>query len=430
MFSDLSRRFENFERWEIFRECTENLRLELRHSAPVEVAISRIDGIGVRLIRNQHIGFSSTSEPSQVDRVIDAARKAAQLGSSTKIEFPSKAHYPRVKNFDPQVATMSIDELSDWMSGAIQSKSLSQVQNMTVAVDRTMTNRQILNHNGLSAEHKLTTLEVQISGSISDGFDLLRESEISCQCDINLMALIERFLNRYDRCRTMRHTRRLKSKLPVIFSDRSTLLLIQVLEGSLVGIVNSQGHRLLEELRKVQLTSTKVTLIDRGTVDWFPGSAPFDDEGIPKKELKIIDQGWLKTSIYDLHSSYLQGEQPTGHAVRQFDSLPVARFNNPYLLPGNETIDQMMADLREGLIIDQLKSIQIGSKALSDFTAEVGIGFRVNNGQLTERVRNLCISGNFFHMLGPHLIAIGDRVQRHRRGLTPAVMVKEIDICN
>lgn|GEM_PF-5850534 len=427
--SNLPARFEESECWELFYQCIDHVGVEFKSYVPVKVTQSQIEGIAVRLIADQRLGFSSTTDLSQIEEAIDAARSAARLGLPTRIEFPPPAHYVPVESFDPQVASMVGDQLKDWIARDIQRGHLSRVRNLTVVAERDVITRRIFNHRGLDVADQSTILKVKVCGCFSDGFDLLTESEISRQFDIDLEKLVERFRRRYDRCRNSKLARMLRGRLPAIISENSMRSLLGELERMLVRIVNLSDRGLLKRLRDLQLASPTVTLIDKGTGNWLPGSASFDDEGVAKQNITIIERGQLKTPILDLYPASLLGEQPTGHAWRRgVNFRPVARFNYPCLSPGSDTREQILSDLREGLFIDQLRNIELGGKALGDFTAKVKLGFSVRNGSLSELVRDYRIAGNLFRLLGDHLIAIADCPESCSRGSVPAVMVKEIEV--
>ena len=263
--------------------------------------------------------------------------------------------------------------------------------------------------------------------NLGDGFELLRESETSCHFDIELAPLLERFLKKYRLCSGA--VSQPEPAMPAA-SLKKRPSLLELLERLLVSMVNAPNSTLFHELRDRPLLRHDVQIVDDGAANWLPGSSSFDDEGVPRRLLSIIADGSLKSSIFDLRSARLKNEEPTGNAVRRFDSVPTPQFNNPVLQAGQDSEEDMLAALRSGLFIEQLKNIRFDPGNYWDFRAEIGAGFLIRDGRYIGPVRALEVAGNLSRILGQGLEALGTKTRRLLRGSAPPLMVKEIHVCN
>jgi len=427
MLSNLASHFAMNERWEVFGTDIEGARVEMREGRPPETDVRDVKGAGVRLIANNALGTSSCTG-GDLPAAIREARRAAQCGRPAIIDFPAPQVLPAVRNFDSKVAALTTAELTEWLAEGFKASRLAGVSNVAATAQTQSICRRIVNHKGVCATHRSTILTVSIWANIGDGFEMLRESETSCRFDIDLGPILGRFLKRCRLC--LGTASRPEKAMPAVLSEKAALSLVDLLEKTLVSVVNAPHTTLLDELRGQPLLRNDVRIVDAGAADWLPGSSPFDDEGVPRRLLNIIENGCLKSSIFDLRSARLKNEEPTGSAARRFDSAPAPQFSNPALQPGHDSEKDMLASLRDGLFIEQLKNIRLTSEGCFEFRAEIGAGFRVRNGRCAGPVRALNVAGNLFRLLGDDLVTMGTKARRLLRGSAPPIMVKEFYVCN
>jgi len=76
------------------------------------------------------------------------------------------------------------------------------------------------------------------------------------------------------------------------------------------------------------------------------------------------------------------------------------------IAPGSTTFDEMVNDIKEGLIIEQLMGAEQGNILGGDFSGNVLLGYKVENGKIVGRVKNTMVSGNIYQVL-KQITAIG-----------------------
>jgi len=83
----------------------------------------------------------------------------------------------------------------------------------------------------------------------------------------------------------------------------------------------------------------------------------FDDEGILGTDTKIIENGILKAGISDLFSAIKLNTTPTGNGRRQsFERKAYARMTNTFFSPGKDKLDDMIASIKHGYLLENYKS--------------------------------------------------------------------------
>jgi len=151
-------------------------------------------------------------------------------------------------------------------------------------------------------------------------------------------------------------------------------------------------------------------LWDDPTISYRPGSRPSDDEGIPSQRTPLIEQGGVTNFLYDLQTAALAHTQSTGNGRRGHGGLPAPSPSAFVIKPGNTTFDEMVNDIKEGLIIEQLMGAEQGNILGGDFSGNVLLGYKVESGKIVGRVKDTMVSGNIYQLL-KQITAIGSEAK-------------------
>lgn len=109
----------------------------------------------------------------------------------------------------------------------------------------------------------------------------------------------------------------------------------------------------------------------------------FDDEGTLGKDTTIIENGILKTGISDLLSALRLGTIPTGNGKREsFERKAYARMTNTVFTPGTDTVNEMIASIEDGFLLEGMHSGMEDPKHWG-IQCSVAIGYEIKNGKLT-----------------------------------------------
>lgn len=154
-----------------------------------------------------------------------------------------------------------------------------------------------------------------------------------------------------------------------------------------------------------RVASDKVSAADDPSLANRWGSFVFDDEGTPAGRNLLINKGVLKNYMYDRMRARQAGVASTSNGRRQsFRHVPIPRMTNTFILPGNDTFEEMLAATERGLYAKALGGGEV-NPATGDFVFGVSEGYLIEKGKITYPVRGAVLVGN-----GPRILNLIDLV--------------------
>ncbi|MDO5518362.1 MAG: TldD/PmbA family protein, partial [Clostridium sp.] len=135
-----------------------------------------------------------------------------------------------------------------------------------------------------------------------------------------------------------------------------------------------------------QVASPIVTMRDGSCAIDQCGSYLFDDEGVIGKDTTIIKDGILKSGINDELTALALNNEFTGNGRREsFDRKAYTRMTNTFIEKGNSKLDEMIASIDYGFLIDDSQSGMEDPKNWG-IQCVASIGREIKNGKLTGKV--------------------------------------------
>ena len=149
-----------------------------------------------------------------------------------------------------------------------------------------------------------------------------------------------------------------------------------------------------------KICNEKISVVDDGTIPFNRGSINIDDEGVPSQKTYMVKDGILTSFLHDRVSAKHYCVAPTGNGRREsFRFNPIPRMRATYMENGDSTKEDIIASVREGVFLDTFSNgqVQIGA---GDFTFYVKSGWLIENGKLTQPLKDINVIGN-----GPQALA-------------------------
>ena len=138
-----------------------------------------------------------------------------------------------------------------------------------------------------------------------------------------------------------------------------------------------------------------VTIVDDPMREGCPIQTHFDDEGVATYKKNVVENGVLKTMLYDLTTGFKTGKQTTGNGRRGGNIAPY----NFCICAGQDTLDELFAKAGDGVYITEVKGLHAGANAITgDFSIE-SEGFLIKDGKKAGPIKSFTIAGNFFEFL-------------------------------
>jgi len=142
------------------------------------------------------------------------------------------------------------------------------------------------------------------------------------------------------------------------------------------------------------VASPLVTLVDDGTLQGYPGSFEFDDEGTPSEKTVLIDKGTLRNYMHSSVTAKKFNVSPTGSARREsYEYLPIPRMRNTYILAGQDDPEDIIKSTKRGLYAVTPGGGGQVNVFTGEFITSVKLGYMIEDGKITYPVRGASIVG-------------------------------------
>jgi TldD protein len=123
------------------------------------------------------------------------------------------------------------------------------------------------------------------------------------------------------------------------------------------------------------------------------GTFGYDDEGIKAQKVPIISRGILVNLLTSRETAPRLGKDSNGTMRADgWNRIPLIRMTNINLEPGEWTLEGMIADTEEGLLLSTNRSWSIDDRRVN-FQFGTEIGWEIRGGKLGEMVKNPTYTG-------------------------------------
>jgi PmbA protein len=363
----------------------------------------------LRIISRGRIGYSVTTHPEDVPSLVDSAVETAEFGMPAGFEFPTTATYPMIETYDPGMEAVPPEQmiaLGEEMIAAVRGHTPDIVCEASVARD--IMSVRIMNSGGGEAGYSKSVFSLGVEGSLIRGTDMLfvAEGESSCHPLADTKSITDVVIRQLEWAKDQAAAP--GKPLPVIFTPNGVAsALISPLMSAFNGKIVLEGASPVGNRLGEQVFDKKLNLFDDATIAYRPTSCPFDDEGVPSRCNHLIENGVPVSFFYDLQTAALAGKQSTGNGQRHGSGLPSPSPSAFVIPPGDTAFDDMLADIKEGLVIEYLIGAEQGNTLGGDFAGNVLLGYKIENGKIVGRVKDTMVSGNIYKLL-KDIAAIGN----------------------
>jgi PmbA protein len=201
-------------------------------------------------------------------------------------------------------------------------------------------------------------------------------------------------------------------KCPMIVENRAVGRLLGGLMSATSGRALQQKRSFLETYEGKEIASRVLTITDNPFIESGLGSRLFDSEGIAAREIPVMEAGVFKNFFIDTYYGKKLKREPT-----------TGGRSNLIIIPGEKTLAEMVADVSDGILVRGFIGGNTNSTT-GDFSLGV-YGTLIENGQLTDAVSELNISGNH-QDVWKRLSMVGNDPWKYSATRTPSLLFDEI----
>ena len=168
-----------------------------------------------------------------------------------------------------------------------------------------------------------------------------------------------------------------------------------------------------------------IPIFDNGLANTY-----FDGEGSSTKDLNIITNGVLNSYLYNNYTARKEGRKTTSHASRGFKTSIGVSCHNFILEEGNNTQDELISQIQNGILVNSLTGTHSGVNAISgDFSLQAE-GIKIENGKLAYTANPFIVSGNILDFFNNIEMLANDTDYYHSSIYTPSALIKELSFAS
>lgn len=187
---------------------------------------------------------------------------------------------------------------------------------------------------------------------------------------------------------------------PIILKNEVFIDILSTFSSTFSAENVQKGLSLFKDKIGEQVADKQVTIVDDPFYEKGYRRTPFDSEGVAARFKEVIKEGRLTTYLHNLKTAQKDNTKSTGNAYRSSHKSKISISpTNMYLKKGEYTFDELLKELKEGLVIEDVQGLHSGANQVSGDFSLSARGFYVENGEIKTPVEQITISGNFLQLL-------------------------------
>ncbi len=389
---------------ETFAVTAESVNVSYRAGKLRSSEVQETSGISIRAIKDGKLGFYSTTDLTDKDKLLESTLTSAQFGGEATFEFAKPAQGEVFDGYSTETARLDIQELSEYSRElAAKIENVTSRDEVMVEVDfsRTSYDQHLANSKGVNQKDRRTSLSGSVSIQQVRGDDVFMtyDAHSAVTPEEAFNRLTEKVMEQLGLAQKIVKLSISDGELPVVFTPAGSILLFYPF---MLGLSGKNAHLGVSPLSgKIgeQIIDPRITFVDEPIVANRPGSAGVDDEGTPTKPITFFDKGVLTGYFHNLKTAGEAKTESTGHGKRGLLGQPGASFHNPMIKGGDVPFKEMIKDIKEGLVVESLLGMGQTNLLAGAFSNPVNVAFKIENGEVVGRVKDVSIAGNTYELL-------------------------------
>jgi PmbA protein len=380
--------------YEIYLSQSISTSIEVRDGELESFTRAQSTGIGLRVIKDQRLGFSYLSSfgTSEIDGMIAAAIDgAANLPPDPSCGFPPPPSDfgPSPDVYDERIRRISAQERIE----KAMPKRVKRVGKATYEDAERMV--LIVNSEGVEEEFTSSVF----MGSVMAVAEAGSESEMAWEFDFH------HFFEGLDVARIGREAaRKAGEKLggrplqtafyPALIKSQVASEFLSVLAPSFTVENLRKGKSLLDEGLGAKAFSPEISIYDDGLHPQGMATFPFDGEGVQRQKTPVAVSGKVRGFLSDFYWARREGGRSTGNCTRmEIKTPPSLGISNLYIEAGKRPFEDLLGDLHNGIVIEEVMGLHTANPISGDFSLGA-TGIWVERGKFLHPVKGIAISGN------------------------------------
>lgn len=358
----------------------------------------------VRVLKNGAWGVSFTTNPGKME---DAGKSALKLANALDNDVKLADIEPTQDNVKSKaklkLQDVSLDEKKEAMSAAEKAANLEAIVSTTVNYVDGEGTTIFVNSEGTELQIEESRVALFMNAvAASDG--IIQFGHKSTGGAAGFEVIQKEDLEKFGRITAEKAVRLLKAELPpsgkfpvVMDPELTGVFIHEALGHASEADLILQNDSILKGKMGTQIGSSLVTIIDDATMNAF-GYYPYDSEGVKTRKNILVKDGVLRSLLSSRETASQLDITPSGNARSVVGDQPIVRMSNTYLKPGELKFEELIEDMDSGIYLKGSRGGQVDTgKGIFQFNAAES--FLIENGEVTNPLRDVSLSGNILEML-------------------------------
>jgi len=320
--------------------------------------------------------------------------------------------------YDNNIKNLSIEKLHELVS-SLESYCLDNGGDKIISIESSVWNTEsedlLLTSNGFKGSNQTTNTSLFAGISMQDEGDRKPESysyasvrnlqDLPSVEDIGKLAILN--------TKNLLGAKKISTeKLPIIIENKSVPRILSGFVRALYGSNIQQNRSFLGDKKGKTVASNLFKIIDNPLLERGLGSRLFDNDGLPSKEMILLNEGKVENFYLDWYYSRKLNTEPT-----------TGRPSNLIIPQGNKSVEELMKSIGRGILINGF----IGGNSNSttgDFSVGVS-GQLFENGKPVQAIAEMNIADNHLNFWNK-LAAIGNDPWKYSSWVTPSLVFDDI----
>lgn len=377
-------------------------------------------GLGVRVIRDHQTGFASagTLDDTAVENLLDEARSNAAVSDADEFAGLAEPDGMPPCTLDLVDVELAAVPLEKKVAAALDLERRTKVRDARIsAVERAeygdyRGESLIATSTGIWAESESTTGYLTVGVLATQGSETQTGWGYAIGRGFHDLDFEEASSDAVNRATELLGSTQPKSTRTTIIFDMDTSPAIY---GALASAVNGEnvakGRSFFQGRLDEAVAVTGFTLRDDPTDARAYGACIYDGEGLATRRNTLIDGGILRDLLCDTYAAKRLGRRSNGAASRPgFRGGPSAGARAIVVDPGEQTLEELVADVPQGILIRSLLGVGTGGINTVNGSVSLGAtGIAIEDGELAGPLREFTIASTLQEML-MGIVAIGSEV--------------------
>ncbi len=390
---------------EVFYVTSQDTPIEFGNNRLKSLETKASEGIALRVIADHKLGFASSTDLTRLADLVDAAVATAEIGDPVEFDFTQDVNSVEPKSDYQPPSTEKLVEVGEDLINQVHQYNPEIL--VDVSFHSGTSQVKLATTTNVYTEQNSRSLSASISGNLVRGEDFLQAYayEVTRDQVPDYQAILQKLILKYQQAEGKASIK--SGTYPVLFTPSAVASTMGRMFGTIFSgqSVVQKASPLTDKLGE-KIADQRISVFEDPSLG--VSACEFDDEGVPTNKKNLIDQGIVKQFYWDRRWAARQGIKSSGNGFRGGISRPSPSLANICMSPGQTSVADLIAGMDEGIIVDQVLGAGQSNILAGEFSVNIDLGYKVEQGKIVGRVKDTMVAGNIFEAFC-NLVDLSDR---------------------